>query len=111
MQALELEHPQHLVRDTAKYPPLMVTTAAGRKPHARSLRVLALEHLALVIQAGEHTPVDDARAALYLYQQHRKVWLKASGWNGVAQPWCRLGAGASQSSNHTGKALLWGFRS
>ncbi|KAK9804077.1 hypothetical protein WJX73_003365 [Symbiochloris irregularis] len=74
LQALELEHPQHMIRDTAKYPPLMVTTAAGRKPHARSLRALALEHLALVIQAGEHTPVDDARAALYLYQQHHKEW-------------------------------------
>ena len=27
----------------------------------------------LCSQAGEHSPVDDARAALYLYLKHRKV--------------------------------------
>ena len=25
-------------------------------------------------QEGEHTPVDDARAALYLYHRHAKAW-------------------------------------
>jgi len=25
-------------------------------------------------QEGEHTPVDDARAALYLYHRHAKEW-------------------------------------
>lgn len=66
-----------MLRDTARYPPLMRATAQGRKARARSLRALALEHLGLVIQAGEHSPIDDARAALYLYHQHRKVCLFA----------------------------------
>ena len=29
---------------------------------------------ACVRQEGEHTPVDDARAALYLYHRHAKEW-------------------------------------
>ncbi len=51
----------------------MRATAPGRRPKPRALRQLALEHLGLTIQEGEHSPVDDARAALYLYQKHRKV--------------------------------------
>ncbi|GIM01647.1 hypothetical protein Vretimale_6428, partial [Volvox reticuliferus] len=35
---------------------------------------LASTHLGLTIQQGEHTPVDDARAALYLYQKFRREW-------------------------------------
>ncbi len=41
----------------------------------RALRHLASEMLGLTIQEGEHSPVDDARAALYLYLKHRKVKL------------------------------------
>lgn len=39
----------------------------------RALRHLASEVLGLTIQEGEHSPVDDARAALYIYLKHRKV--------------------------------------
>jgi RNA exonuclease 4 len=75
LKALMLGHPRTLLRDTAKYPPLMRSPGApGRKPKARKLRELARQHLGLVIQEGEHSPVDDARAALYLYQLHRKTW-------------------------------------
>ncbi len=45
----------------------------GARPVPRALRKLAEEHLGLAIQEGERSPVDDARAALYLYLQHRKV--------------------------------------
>lgn len=74
LRALLLEeHPKHLLRDTAKYPPLMKTLPSGKRVSA-SLRELAAQHLGLAIQQGEHTPVDDARAALYLYQKHHKEW-------------------------------------
>lgn len=43
------------------------------KLKSRALRHLASEVLGLSIQEGEHSPVDDARAALYLYLKHRKV--------------------------------------
>ena len=75
LKALMLGHPRAMLRDTAKYPPLMRSPGApGRKPKARKLRDLAAQHLGLAIQEGEHSPVDDARAALYLYQLHRKTW-------------------------------------
>ncbi|EIE23882.1 Exonuclease, partial [Coccomyxa subellipsoidea C-169] len=73
LTALLLSHPRKSIRDTARFPPLMRATAPGRRPKPRALRQLALEHLGLTIQEGEHSPVDDARAALYLYQKHRKV--------------------------------------
>lgn len=74
LKALLLDHPRKETRDTAKYPPLMRSPAPGRKPRARALRHLALEELGITIQKGEHTPVDDARAALYVYHKHRKEW-------------------------------------
>ena len=70
---IALQHPRKHTRDTARYPPLMWATGPNRAAKSRSLREIALEHLGLVIQTGEHSPVDDARAALYLYHQHRKV--------------------------------------
>lgn len=45
----------------------------GQKAKPRALRHLAETELGLSIQAGEHSPIDDARSALYLYHKHRKV--------------------------------------
>ena len=97
MQALLLSHPRKLIRDTARYPPLMRATAPGRRPKPRALRHLAAQHLALAIQAGEHSPVDDARAALYLYLRFQKVsplhLLQSNQLRGpglLLQPWPRL---------------------
>ena len=72
-QALLLSHPRKFIRDTARFPPLMRATAPGRRPKPRALRHLAAQHLGLTIQAGEHSPVDDARTALYLYLRFQKV--------------------------------------
>ena len=52
--------------------------AQGSKLRPRALRLLAQEQLGLSMQGGEHNPVDDARACLYLYLKHRKVGL--AGW-------------------------------
>ena len=73
LQALLLSHPRKMTRDTATYPPLMMSIGKGQKPRPRSLRHLAETELGLSIQAGEHSPVDDARSTLYLYHKHRKV--------------------------------------
>ena len=77
MQALLLSHPVKLIRDTARYPPLMRPAQPGRKPKPRALRHLAFEELGLGIQEGEHSPVEDARSALYLYQKNAKVSCQA----------------------------------
>ena len=62
-----------MTRDTATYPPLMMSVGRGQKAKSRSLRHLAETELGLSIQAGQHSPVDDARSTLYLYHKHRKV--------------------------------------
>ena len=103
LEVLQLSHGRLAVRDTAKYAPLMkaqvgwlaAATARGKpaarrrivatgraaamqartgKLKPRALRHLAAEHLGLTIQEGEHCPVADARAALYLYLKHRREW-------------------------------------
>ncbi|KAL6764040.1 ribonuclease H-like domain-containing protein [Haematococcus lacustris] len=71
--ALRLSHPPRSTRDTSKYQPLMQYSHTGcLKP--RSLRKLAASELGLHIQEGEHSPVEDARAAMKLYLRHRAAW-------------------------------------
>ena len=47
-----------------------VTTAEEATPCERTLQ---FSYGCYVGQEGEHSPVDDARAALYLYHKHRKA--------------------------------------
>lgn len=73
LKALELEHPENDIRDTSQYVPLRRVLPSGRtKPQA--LKVLAEQHLQISIQVGEHDPVEDARAALSLYQKYSLEW-------------------------------------
>ncbi|EPS63965.1 exonuclease-like protein, partial [Genlisea aurea] len=41
---------------------------------SRSLKALAEEFLGVGIQNGVHCPIEDARAAMMLYQMNRKEW-------------------------------------
>lgn len=66
--------PKESIRDTAVHPPLMSAAREGAKLRARALRHLAADELGAAIQDGEHSPVDDARAALYVYQRHAVAW-------------------------------------
>ena len=75
---LQLRHPKHAVRDTARYPPLKRRGEDG-KLRPRALRELAAEQLGLEIQSGAHCSVVDARAALYLYHKHAERW---EAWRG-----------------------------
>jgi len=62
-------HPVEMLRDTACIPRFCY---GGRKGRPRKLRDLASNYLRLDIQAGEHSPVDDARAAMYLYKAYEQ---------------------------------------
>jgi len=42
----------------------------GGKRRPKALKQLSQQELGLAIQEGQHSSVDDARAALYLYQKH-----------------------------------------
>lgn len=80
---LQISHPWFLIRDTARYEPLM-------KPHpfedgiliASRLRDLARAKLGLVIQEDGtmHDSIEDACAAMDLYKKARRKWEKAVEW-------------------------------
>ncbi|PON97513.1 Exonuclease/helicase-like [Trema orientale] len=70
LKALLLSHPKKDMRDTSEYPPFL------REGYSRALRHLAAEFLNVEIQNGEHCPIQDARAAMVLYQKNRKEWEK-----------------------------------
>ena len=59
-KALKLKHPRKDIRDTAIY----FQNKLGGKP---SLAKLAQERLGIKIQSGEHSSIQDARAALRIY--------------------------------------------
>lgn len=68
LKALLLSHPKTDIRDTAEYQPFL------KEGRSRALKHLASEFLDVVIQNGEHCPIEDARAAMLLYQKNKKQW-------------------------------------
>eukprot|EP00268_Persea_americana_P034869 TRINITY_DN34468_c0_g2_i2.p1 TRINITY_DN34468_c0_g2~~TRINITY_DN34468_c0_g2_i2.p1 ORF type:complete len:241 (+),score=39.04 TRINITY_DN34468_c0_g2_i2:1185-1907(+) len=83
---LRLNYPDHLIRDTAKYQPLMKTNLISH-----SLKYLTQTYLGYDIQSGFHDPYEDSVAAMRLYkrmraQVHQPV--KASTLSGsLHDPW------------------------
>ena len=69
MEVLGIRFPEDQVRDTSLYGPFV--NRRGRTP---GLKSLVKKHLGYDIQLGEHDPVEDARAALYLYLKEMKAW-------------------------------------
>ncbi|XAR68301.1 Exoribonuclease II [Bertholletia excelsa] len=70
LKALLLSHPRKDIRDTSEYQPFL------KEGRSRALRHLAAEFLGVKIQNGEHCPVEDARAAMLLYQKNKREWEK-----------------------------------
>ena len=73
LAVLNCRHPQHLLRDSAKYPRLLRRCPSG-VVCANSLQALASAELNCRIQDGEHCPIQDALAALLLYKKYKKGW-------------------------------------
>ncbi|KAL2594452.1 hypothetical protein AAZX31_12G215700 [Glycine max] len=71
LKALLLSHPRKDIRDTSEYQPFLKSSSR------RALRHLAAKHLGVNIQTGEHCPIEDARAAMLLYQRNKKEWEKS----------------------------------
>ncbi|KAI4374690.1 hypothetical protein MLD38_012655 [Melastoma candidum] len=72
LKALLLSHPKKDIRDTSEY---HLFRKEGRR---KALRHLAAEFLGVTIQNGEHCPIEDARAAMLLYQRIHKAWEKSA---------------------------------
>ncbi len=45
--------------------------------YGQNLKALVKQELDIDIQEAEHSPVDDARATLYVYHKHRENWEEA----------------------------------
>ncbi|CAB0007562.1 unnamed protein product [Nesidiocoris tenuis] len=72
LEVLFLSHPRQRIRDTAKF----FRKGGARTP---SLKNLANQYLDVTIQEGEHSSVQDARAAVQLYNMYRKQWEVGGG--------------------------------
>lgn len=70
MRVMLYHHPRRLVRDTSKYRPFRAISR-GKTP---GLKRLVKHFLSLDIQTGEHDSVEDARAAMLLYQSVKAEW-------------------------------------
>ncbi|CAD5218170.1 unnamed protein product [Bursaphelenchus okinawaensis] len=70
-RVMNLSHPQRLTRDSANWKPLRKMIDYTGKP---SLKFLAQKLLNIRIQEGEHDSIIDAKAALRIYQLHKKRW-------------------------------------
>ncbi|MCJ1360039.1 MAG: 3'-5' exonuclease [Icmadophila ericetorum] len=79
LDALLLGHPKRDIRDTSKYLGFRAVSK-GRTP---SLKKLAKEILGIEIQGGEHSSIEDARAAMTLFRREKdgfeKEWAKKWG--------------------------------
>ncbi|XP_048002558.1 RNA exonuclease 4-like [Leguminivora glycinivorella] len=70
LSVLFLSHPKRSIRDTSRYKPFRKITK-GSTP---SLKRLAKDILGIEIQHGEHSSVEDSRAAMQLYCTVAKDW-------------------------------------
>ncbi|GAB2301576.1 hypothetical protein Dimus_035591 [Dionaea muscipula] len=66
LDCLRMNYPDHLVRDTAKYRPLMKTNLVSH-----SLKYLTETYLGYVIQTGVHDPYEDCVSVMRLYKRLR----------------------------------------
>ncbi|XP_026429917.1 uncharacterized protein LOC113326392 [Papaver somniferum] len=66
LESLGLEYPSKLIRDTAKYPPLMKTSKLSN-----TLKYLAQAYLGYDIQTGIQDPFEDCVATMMLYKRMR----------------------------------------
>ncbi|XBH87461.1 hypothetical protein VPH35_074915 [Triticum aestivum] len=70
LDALGMDYPAYLKRDTAEYPPLMKTSA---RLMSNSLRFLTQSCLGYDIQTGHQHPYEDCVAAMRLYKRMRAM--------------------------------------
>ncbi|KAK9281081.1 hypothetical protein L1049_003974 [Liquidambar formosana] len=66
LDCLRMNYPDHLLRDTAKYRPLMKTNLISH-----SLKYLTRAYLGYDIQSGVHDPYEDCVSAMRLYKRMR----------------------------------------
>ncbi|XP_034482842.1 RNA exonuclease 4 [Drosophila innubila] len=73
LAVLGIKHPMAHIRDTSRYKPLCKVVSNGHTP---SLKRLTMAVLGQEIQTGEHNSVEDARAAMSIYNRIAADWEK-----------------------------------
>lgn len=73
LKVLQLSHPRRMIRDTSSYRPFMRRLQNG-KFRPRKLKEISKQFLDMEIQGGEHTPDEDAKAAMMLYRKMQREW-------------------------------------
>jgi len=76
---LNLSHPWHMIRDTAKFEPFMKRSKIDKtRLVSKKLKILAKDKLGIEIQKDGHAhcSIEDAAAAMDLYKKARKKWEK-----------------------------------
>ncbi|EDX10411.1 RNA exonuclease 4 [Drosophila simulans] len=73
LAVLSIRHPFHDIRDTSRYKPLCKLISNSHTP---SLKRLTMAVLGQEIQTGEHNSVEDARAAMGIYNRVAADWEK-----------------------------------
>ncbi|XP_017862179.1 PREDICTED: RNA exonuclease 4 [Drosophila arizonae] len=73
LAVLNIKHPVAHIRDTSRYKPLCKLVSNGHTP---SLKRLTMAVLGQEIQTGEHNSVEDARAAMGIYNRIAADWEK-----------------------------------
>ncbi|KAH8419621.1 hypothetical protein KR222_009888 [Zaprionus bogoriensis] len=73
LAVLNIKHPVAHIRDTSRYKPLCKLVSNSQTP---SLKRLTLVLLGMEIQTGEHNSVEDARAAMSIYNLIAGDWEK-----------------------------------
>ncbi|KAL3517543.1 hypothetical protein ACH5RR_020132 [Cinchona calisaya] len=78
LDCLRMNYPDHLLRDTAKYHPLMKTNLVSH-----SLKYLTKTYLGYDIQIGVHDPYEDCVSVMRLYKRMRSQnhWMGGIGWS------------------------------
>ncbi|KAL9430878.1 hypothetical protein AB3S75_026134 [Citrus x aurantiifolia] len=66
LDSLRMNYPDHMLRDTAKYRPLMKTNLVSH-----SLKYLTRTYLGYDIQSGVHDPYEDCVSVMRLYKRFR----------------------------------------
>ncbi|XP_019448210.1 PREDICTED: RNA exonuclease 4-like [Lupinus angustifolius] len=66
LDCLKLSYPNHLLRDTSLYPPLLKTNSVSQ-----SLKYLTRTYLGYDIQTGTHDPYEDCVSVMRLYKRIR----------------------------------------
>lgn len=78
LDALELQHPHQDIRDTSVH-----YQHRYQYNHTPSLKNLASEFLNLTMQVGSHDSIDDARAAMRLYNRDKDSWYQPTTFSNI----------------------------